>query len=843
MDRTHFLRALLCVGTSAFAFAAAPAAMAQDGASAADTEIVVTAQRREETANSVGMGIQAFSGEQLEQLHVTDVRDLSSVAPSFSVQQSYQGVPIYTLRGIGFNTINLSATSTVGSYVDEVAYPFPFMMTGPIFDIQRVEVLKGPQGTLYGRNTTAGLVDFITNRPTDEIEASITGEWGNYQTHNLEGHFSGPITDSLRFRVAFRSEDSDEGWQESNTRDETQGEVHRFGARARFEWDVTDRFLADLTLSFWENRSDTIVGQGIGFTPATNPTLNPAAALFNAGGPNNPAAAPGLIAYLAGNFPTDSSQADWAPESVRGVDNGIGAGLPGDLAEDNSFHAAALRLSYDLTNDLRIVSLTGFNHLERDALFDWSGSPYEVLLQRADGEIETFSEELRIEGIHDRVRWLVGAYYGSDEIRDNNRTLLGQNYNVARIRTVGQLILAGIDPLTYAPPGVINPLLIPGFDPGPYTPLDMSQAFRTYRDRANMETETTSIFANAEWELSDTLSLTTAIRYTEDEHSYRGCSQDVNGSMLPNVNVVNRYLYTIIYGIPTPNPIAMNECNTFNPVTGQFGEVAHTLEEDNTSWRLGLDWQMTPTTLLYASVSQGYKAGVTPVNAASTSDQQAPATQESLLAYEIGAKLGLFDRAVQFNVSAFYYDYEDKQISTYFADPIYTALARLQNIPESQAYGVDLDLTWRVSDDLRLIGSATYLDTAVNNYSGTGPDGLPRLYDDVSFPYSSEWQVSGTIVYDRPITASLGLQAALNGRWQSDTAADLGDQETFQIDSYGIVNASIGIHSLDDRWALQLWGRNITDTYYWTSVASNANVVVRFPGQAPTYGASLTFNF
>ena len=281
----------------------------------------------------------------------------------------------------------------------------------------------------------------------------------------------------------------------------------------------------------------------------------------------------------------------------------------------------------------------------------------------------------------------------------------------------------------------------------------------------------------------------------------------------------------------------------FNPITGQFGQVAHTLEEDNVSWRLGLDWQMNSNTLLYASVSQGYKAGVTPVNAASTSTQQAPATQESLLAYEVGAKLGLFDRAVQFNVSAFYYDYEDKQISTYFADPIYTALARLQNIPESRAYGVDMDVTWRATDNLTLIGSATYLDTAVIDYSGTGPNGLPRTYDDVPFPYSAEWQASGTVLYERELTDGLGFQAALNGRWQDESAADLGDQESFAVDSYGVLNASVGVHALDDRWALQVWGRNITDTYYWTSVASNANVVVRFPGMAPTYGASLTFNY
>src|SRR5690606_20836951 len=198
-------------------------------------------------------------------------------------------------------------------------------------------------------------------------------------------------------------------WQQSNTRDETQGEVHRIGARARFEWDVTDNFTADLTLSGWENRSDTIVGQGIGFTPATNPLVNP----LNT---------PGLPDYIANNAPDDASDAAWAPASVRGVSNGIGAGLPGDLAEDNIFYAGALRLTADFGNDLRLVSLTGYNHLERDALSDWSGSPFEVLLQRLDGEIETFSQEIRLEGETSRVNWLVGAYYGSDEIQDHNRT-------------------------------------------------------------------------------------------------------------------------------------------------------------------------------------------------------------------------------------------------------------------------------------------------------------------------------------------------------------------------------------------------------------------------------------
>jgi outer membrane receptor for Fe3+-dicitrate len=141
--------------------------------------------------NHVGMAIQAVDGATLENLRVTDMRDLTTVAPSFTVSQSYQGVPTYTLRGIGFNTINLSSTSTVGTYVDEVAYAYPLMNIGPVMDLERVEVLKGPQGTLYGRNTTAGLINFITAKPTDSFEGNIKADLGNYQTYNIGGHISG----------------------------------------------------------------------------------------------------------------------------------------------------------------------------------------------------------------------------------------------------------------------------------------------------------------------------------------------------------------------------------------------------------------------------------------------------------------------------------------------------------------------------------------------------------------------------------------------------------------------------------------------------------------------------
>lgn len=802
-------RALLALTASALALSAGEVAWAQAQPVTELDTVVVTAQRREETANSVPMPIQAVGGEVMERLHVTDTRDLSAFAPSFTVSQSYQGVPTYTLRGIGFNTINLSATSTVGTYVDEVAYAYPFMLTGPIFDLERVEVLKGPQGTLYGRNTTAGLVDFVTRKPSDVFEAGFTAELGNYETLNLEGFVNGPIADGLAGRLAFRIENSDEGWQVSNTRGERQGKVDRWGVRGSLAIDPGERLSIDASVSAWKNKSDTVTAQGIGFTPAT--AMSP----FNA---------PGLAAYLAANPPTQASDGDWAPASARGTDIGAGAGLAGPLREDNDFLALKLRIAYELADNLRLVSLTSFNDLKRRALSDWSGAPYEILLQRTRGDIESIAEELRLEGETERANWLAGVYVARDDILDSNRTLLGQNANVGLIRTVGQ------------------PLLATPFNSFGYTPAQLSESFRTYEDIGEIETKTWSVFANADYRLTETLKLTLGARYTQDEQAYVGCSRDVNGSMLPNVNVVNRALFFQAYGAVVA-PIGVGDCNTFDPASLSFGQVRSNLDEDNFAWRVALDWRPDENLLLYGSVSRGAKAGATPINAANISTQNAPARQELLTAYEVGLKATLFERRMQANLSAFYYDYEDKQLSVYFADPIYTALARLQNVPEGEAFGLDGEVTFRVTPELTLIGSATLLHTEVIGYTGINAAGQPENFDGKPFLYSPEASAALTALYNRDLTGSLGLQAAVNMRWQHDAHADLEGDPRFVIADYGLLNASVGIHSLDDRWNLSVWGRNLTDEYYWTAVSSNANVVVRFPGQPRTWGASLTLRF
>ncbi|MEI9988614.1 MAG: TonB-dependent receptor [Rhizomicrobium sp.] len=826
-------------------------------AHAADIEtVVVTAERHEADINKVGMSIQAFSGAALKAQRVTNVTDLGTVVPSFNVSQSYEGVPTFTLRGIGFNTVDLSATSTVGTYVDEVAYAYPFMMAGPLFDVQRVEVLKGPQGTLYGRNTTAGLIDLITNKPTDDFAASVTAEGGNNGTYNFEGFISGPLTDTLKGRFAFRTEDSADGWQHSNSRPgDTLGRKHNYGARGELEWKPTSQLTVNLTVDGWINRSDSVAAQATGLTVAAGPpnaesclqlsSVFTAAFVpgFTPGGvcPATTLPIGGLVPvaglpidtrlqnYLAANQPTKGSQADWEPAAQRGADIGTGLGMNRPLAENDNFYSIAGRVDYRFNDNISATSLTAFNHVKRDGVNDWSGAPYEILVQNEVGHIGSFSEELRLQGDTDTVHWMVGGYYANDTIFDGDRTMLGQNSSALLIRSLGEVLLA-------TPP--FNAINTFGT-----TPTQMAQAFRTFGDRGTIDSNTWSAFVNADWQLTDTLKLTGGIRYTQDHQTFAGCSFDVNGNLATSVNIVNRTLFPLIYGVATPAPIGTGDCVSFNPATDSFGVINEKLDEDNLAWRIAADWQVSPGTLLYASVSKGYKAGNIPIIAANIASQEVPAKQERLLSYEVGVKTALADGKVQLNLAAFYYDYGDKQLSVLFADPIYTVLGRVANIPTSHADGVDGDVTWAITDRLTAMLAATYVETYVGNYLGVDESGNPANFKGSQFPYSPHWQGALTLNYDTPITDTLGLQATVNEHWQSKSCADLCTDAVYAIKSYGLLNASIGLHSLDNNWLFSIWGRNLTNQYYWTSVANNTNTYVRFPGMTMTYGASLTYNF
>ena len=220
--------ALLCASFSSQIFA--QSATTATAAPVALDEIIVTAQKRAQSINDVGMAINAVNDEALRQQGIKDVGDLVKIEPSFVVSQAQYGTPVYFIRGVGYNEASLAASPAVSVYVDEVPFAYPALTKGATLDISRVEVLKGPQGTLYGQNATGGAINYIAAKPTDTFEAGVEATYARFDYKDLNAFVSGPLSNDVRARFAFDVTDGG-AWQESYTRHDKIGATRQGKAR------------------------------------------------------------------------------------------------------------------------------------------------------------------------------------------------------------------------------------------------------------------------------------------------------------------------------------------------------------------------------------------------------------------------------------------------------------------------------------------------------------------------------------------------------------------------------------------------------------------------------------
>ncbi|WP_176593104.1 TonB-dependent receptor [Sphingobium sp. EM0848] len=806
MPGTKYLMTVSCVAIAIAALSTVAQAQEQAASSAQQTptadqdadggvgDIVVTAQRRSESINKVPLSIQAFGGDTLAKAGVTDAAGISQMVPAFNFSRSSANTPIYTVRGIGFNTPNLSATSPVGIYVDEVAYAYPYMSNGPSYDIERVEVLKGPQGTLYGRNTTGGLVNFITAKPTRDFHAGLTAEVGNYETINFEGFVSGPLTDTLSIRVAGRWDTADRGWQRNvNVPGQRLGEKDRMGGRVTLLWEPTDRLTVTLGGSFWKDNSDTIAVQAVAFNPDSAPFV-----------------APGLASQIHTNW--KAGEASWGPSYPA---------KPAYKA-DSSFWSATGRIDYELSDALTFTSLSGYSDVKRHDMNDVDGTTFEPSEYLSDGRIRSFSQELRLTGETGPVNWIVGGYFSRDKIRDDQIGYYRDSSILNTLAFLGQTV-----PQTT------------------YTASQIANGFNTFRNLSSQVSRSLSAFANADWAISDQMKISGGVRYSDDKLDFKGCSADHDNNTAPVWNTGVAAIVAARTGRPFANPgIGPNQCLTYKAdFSGPAGLVSNQLKQDNVSGRLALTWTPNSHTLAYASVSRGYKSGAFPVVAANVVTQLVPARQEKVTAYEAGVKLGLFDRLVQFNAAGFFYDYRDKQVFGEILDPIFVSLTRIVNIPKSEVYGAETDITISPTRELLLKFGASYTHTKVTEFTGFNRFGQAQDFAGSAFPFTPKYQLNALVSYDLPINDDLAIQFGANGNYQGKTVGSLDEDPVFDVKAYTIVNANIALHRQDDRWSIGLYARNLFNENYYTATDILTDTSIRVPGMVRTYGLVASFKY
>lgn len=777
--RKPFLRSSSVLALGIAAMAAAPA-MAQDQSAASPppapgaeegnflAEIIVTAQKRSESSNRVPISITAESGLELAKLGVTDVQSLVKVTPGFNAIDSGYGTPVYFLRGIGFFDSSLAAKPTVSVYIDEAPIPFSIMTPGASFDLERVEVLKGPQGILFGQNATGGAINYIAVKPTSDFEAGMQASYGRFNRMDLEGYVSGPVSDTLGVRLALRHEGGD-AWQKSFTRDDELGRRDFTQGRLTLAWEPDPALRVNFQLNANKDRSETQAPQFM--TPFRQ----------SAGGYFSPA----LQVYPTA--PDNNRAADW------------GSTVP--LERDNHMVQATLRLDYDITDGITVTSLSSYARFEQLYGQDGDGTSLPLTDLLISGDIDSFTQELRVAGsfMDDRGSWLLGGNYEHSKTNELVRQFLSE-------QTSGHVFdRLGLPPITEVP------------------------------QRGDTKNVSKAVFANLSFPLVDTLSATAGARYTETDVDFQGCILNAGNGTYGKGFETN-------FRLPA-GTFPLNACATMD-ANNRPAEFNGTLPEDNVSWRAGLEWEPTNSSLFYANVSRGYKVGSFANLPASTLAQYQPVRQEEVTGYEVGFKSRLADRTMQLNGALFLYDYSDKQLKGRTIVPIFGPLEAMVNVPKSQVKGAEMEVTWTPVEGLLLKSGGTYLDTEVTksflNYTAFG---VRTDFKGKSFPFTPKWQVNADAEYDWPVSESMEAFLGANYTYRSSTNGDFVPDARLAIDSYGLLDLRAGLQDAGGDWRVSLYGRNITNEYYYQTAVRRGDAIVRYAGMPVTYGITASIKF
>ena len=769
-------------------------------------EVVVTAQKREQSANDVGIAISTFTGEQIRELGILSIDDIAMYTPGVTVNETAAtGVPLYTIRGVGFQDYSTAASSTVGIYFDEVAMPYAVMTRGLLFDTDRIEILKGPQGDLYGRNTTAGQINFISRAPTEEFSAGITASYGRFEAIDVEGYVSGSLSDNTRARLAARVVQSGEGWQKSTVGDDELGEDDVMAIRGTVVSDLTDDFTAKLMVSYVDDQSDNTANTAYdGSLIGLNSFIAPYLPLDQYVIPGNPNFGETPPWYAVG----ENGRAGWTNSYTSDI-----TGRTFDLRpqRDNQTTNIALRMDWDI-GGATLTSITGYSDFQREEANDWDGGFYNDSSNINTTDLEVFSQELRLSGESDRLNWVVGLYYSQDDMDEYYHYFMSDSvYGRGSI-----------------------PFGVGLFAPNPILELDT---------KYQQETKSAAIFGHVEYDLTDTLTLIAGARYTNETRDWQGCTFVADDGSL-GVFLNN------VFGLwGSPFERGPGDCGTIADIGGldlNFPVYTDSIDTSRPTGKIGLDWNPSEDVLVYGSISNGFKSGGFNGANSNTTTQLIPYEEEVLTAYEIGTKATLADGTMQLNGAVFYYDYEDKQEQD-AAVTLVGNISGLTNVDESEIYGAEIELTWQPTDGLTLAFNGAWLESevkewqAVDRATSSWPGNI-NYYDASGQELAMTPDFSYTVFarYETPITNSLMLDVSADYNQTGETTG--GPRPEDATEDYGVANARIGIGSNGGEWRVMAWVRNLTDEDYYPSAYGGGNgPYVRTWGMPRTYGVTFSY--
>jgi len=752
---------------------AAPAAWGQAGPQL--EEIIVTAQKREETLREVPISVSATTGEAMADAGIVRLDFLKAYVPNLQVTETGIANNIY-VRGIGSGQ-NQGFEQSVSIYSDGIYRGRGHQSRMPFLDLERIEVLRGPQPILFGKNAIAGAVNMISAKPTDVFEGSVRLSY-EFETEESVADLvlSGPVTDTLGARLAVRYRES-EGYVDNLTLGRSEPQREEISGRLTLAFAPNETFDATLKVEYGDFKVDGRQVEIFGELPA--------APIRRANGTTSVPPIPGLLySQILGTVfqqgPTVANNTLDYKRSANGDFSYI------DMTE------AALTMNWRL-NGMTLTSVTGYSEYELDEQCDCDFTGASVIIASLLETYDQFSQELRLTSDTDgRLSWIAGLFYQEYDLKAPDNVLVPPN-------------------------SIVGPLLNsnPGLPPGSGTFFVNSANPRDFRQ----ESELFAVFAQVSYDLTDAWRLTAGGRWsTEDKTGLRAndLTRGVDGPSIPPGLI--DVLWNALFGI-------------------QRHSISGKRSEDNFSPLVNLQYRFGDNSMAYLSWARGFKAGgydarsnKLPANGGSF--EYKPEEADS---YELGVKLGIGGRG-EINAAVFYTDYQDLQTSAFDGQ-----LGFNVGNGSAEVRGLELEGRWQATDQLYLFGSVAYLDFEWAKYDGQcyfnppaeilgiNQPGRVRgncVYDGFRNNQTPEFTAVIGGDFRQPFAGNLEFRAAVDVTYTDEFLTSLTlDPESSQ-DSYSKVNARVSVGRQDRRWEVAVVGRNLTDEQ-----------TISFSGEAPLSGS------
>ena len=615
-------------------------------------EIVVTAQKRAESLQEVPIAINAFTSEEMDRLGVRSAQDILKLVPNAGIVPQGGSKQNYFIRGVGTQDFHLNVVGAVGVFLDDVSLNSPFAVSFSTFDMERVEVLRGPQNTLFGRNTTGGAVNYISRKPDVEegVNGYIDGSIGSFSQFDIEGGVGFPLGETAAVRLAGVSNTRD-GVFDNLTLGEDVGERDRQAFRGQLLWQPNESW--DLLFRAYAGTAggDPTPFKGVGFldpNDVTSPCSVPMDQLIVQNSPN--------CADVSGFVNPNNN---W--EEVYG-----------GLKHKEDLDVSGFSLKADWNHEsFTISSITAVDDLEIEYHEDSEGSPNTIFQFYQDGDYEQFSQELRIASTDDAaVRWIAGMYYFSEDAK----------YTTTVRRTPAPLAPSGPDMFNIIP-----------------------------NTRVQQDNRVTSVFGQLEYDFQDNLTLTTGYRWTNETKEGSNapsvrCVGTIGGPPFCPSFPENGFIGTAeVLSFPA----------LFEPpieaLDGDWDEWGARVALD---YQMNDDVLLYGSVSRGFKGGGFSIAALQALQGLAAQDVE----PENLLAYEFGVKSDLMDGALRFNGAVFFYDWENLQSFQVLVDPVSgIGIPQLTNVPEASLLGAELELTWIPAEGWHLQAGLGLLDSEIDD--------------------------------------------------------------------------------------------------------------------------------